>query len=121
MSLLAQLPVLPVIMPIIAAPITLLLPKGRAPHLWACLFSWLTFAACIALFREVSSAGPISYHLGDWAPPIGIEYRIDLANALVLLLVSGIAALVFPFAFRSVQLEIDERQTIFAFNQTAQK
>jgi multicomponent Na+:H+ antiporter subunit D len=111
MSLLAQLPVLPVIVPIIAAPITLLLPKGRAPHLWACLFSWLTFAACIALFREVSSAGPISYHLGDWAPPIGIEYRIDLANALVLLLVSGIAALVFPFAFRSVQLEIDERQT----------
>ena len=111
MSLLAQLPVLPVIVPIVAAPITLLLPKGRAPHLWACLFSWLTFAACIALLREVSIGGPISYHLGDWAPPIGIEYRIDLANALVLLLVSGIAALVFPFSYRSVQLEIDEIQT----------
>lgn len=111
MNLVAQLPVLPIIMPIMAAPISLLLPKGRAPHLWACLFSWLTFAACIALFREVEAAGPISYHLGDWAPPIGIEYRIDLANALVLMLVSGIAAAVLPFAYRSVQLEIDERQT----------
>lgn len=111
MSLLSQLPVLPVIVPLVAAPITLLLPKGRAPHLWACLFSWLAFAACIALLHEVSTTGTISYHIGDWAPPIGIEYRIDLANALVLLLVSGIAALVFPFAYRSVQLEIDERQT----------
>jgi len=111
MNLVSQLPVLPIIMPIIAAPITLLLPKGRAPHLWACLFSWLTFAACIALFMEVSSTGTISYHLGDWAPPIGIEYRVDLANALVLLLVSGIASVVFPFAYESVKLEIDERQT----------
>lgn len=111
MSLLTQLPVLPIIMPIIAAPITLLLPKGRAPHLWACLFSWLTFAACVALLHEVSANGVISYHLGDWAPPVGIEYRIDLANALVLVLVSAIAALVMPFAFRSVQLEVDERQT----------
>ena len=102
MSIVAQLPVLPIVMPIMAAPITLLLPRGRAPHLWACLFTWLTFAACIALFREVAATGPISYALGDWAPPIGIEYRIDLANALVLLLVSGIASVVFPFAYRSV-------------------
>ena len=107
----AQLPVLPIIVPIIAASITLLLPKGRAPHLWACVFSALAFLFCILLLSEVSASGPISYHLGDWAPPIGIEYRIDLANALVLLLVSGIAAVVMPFAYRSVQLEIDERQT----------
>ncbi len=111
MSLISQLPVLPIIVPIIAAPITLLLPKGRAPHLWATLFSWITFATCVWLFSEVSANGTISYFLGDWAPPIGIEYRIDLANALVLLLVSGIAALTFPFAYRSVQLEVDERQT----------
>ena len=111
MSLIAQLPVLPIVIPIIAAPITLLLPKGRAPHLWASVFSWITFATCIWLFTEVSANGTISYFLGDWAPPIGIEYRIDLANALVLLLVSGIAALTFPFAYRSVQLEIDERQS----------
>ena len=35
------------------------------------------------------ATGPISYHLGGWAPPWGIEYRVDLLNAFVLVLVSG--------------------------------
>lgn len=115
MSLIAQLPVLPVIIPLFLAPITLLLPKGRAPHLWATMVSWLTFAVCAWLLSEVSDAGVISYALGDWAPPLGIEYRVDLANALVLVLVSGLAAVVFPFAYRSVQLEIDETQSPFFY------
>ena len=115
MSLAAQLPVLPVVTPLLLAPIALLLPQGRAPHAWATLVSWLTFAACAYLLAAVNDAGVISYRLGDWAPPLGIEYRVDLANALVLFLVSGIAAIVFPFAYRSVQLEIDERQSSFFY------
>ncbi len=111
MSLIAQLPVLPIIIPLVAAPLTLLLPKGRAPWGWAVIVSWLTFAASAWLLSVVSSGGMISYHLGDWAPPLGIEYRVDLANALVLTLVSAIAAVVMPFAYRSVQLEIDEAQS----------
>ncbi len=111
MNLAAQLAVLPVITPLITAPITLLLPKGRAPWLWATMVSWLTFTACLFLLKTVAETGVISYHLGNWAPPLGIEYRVDLANALVLFLVSGIAAAVMPFAYRSVQLEIDERQS----------
>ena len=115
MNLAEQLPVLPVITPLILAPIALLLPKGRAPWAWATFVSWLTFAACAFLLSAVSDAGVISYELGDWAPPLGIEYRVDLANALVLFLVSGIAAVVFPFAYRSIQLEIDERQSSFFY------
>ncbi|WP_411816227.1 monovalent cation/H+ antiporter subunit D family protein [Hyphococcus sp. DH-69] len=111
MSLISQLPVLPVIVPLTMAPITLLLPKGRPAWAWATLVSWLTFAASAWLLSEVADGGMISYFLGDWAPPLGIEYRVDLANALVLLLVSGIAAITFPFAYRSVQLEVDEKQT----------
>ena len=111
----SQLPVLPIITPLIAAPITLLLPKGRAPWVWAVIVSWLTFAACVLELISVVQNGPTSYFLGDWAPPLGIEYRIDIANALVLFIVSGIAALVFPFAYRSVQLEIDERQSPFFY------
>lgn len=114
MSLLAQLPVLPIIIPLAAAPLTILMPAekfgGRLPHWWATLVSWCVFAACAALLHSVATIGPISYHLGDWGPPVGIEYRIDLANALVLTLVSGIAALVFPFSFESVRAEINARQ-----------
>ncbi len=52
--------------------------------------------------------GPISYAMGGWAPPWGIEYRVDLLNAFVLVLVSSVAAVLIPFARRSVTLELDE-------------
>ena len=107
----SQLPVLPVVVPLVAAPIAILLPKGRAPWAFATLAAWATFAICLAVLKNVSDHGVISYWLGDWAPPLGIEYRIDLANAIVLTLVSGIAALVFPFSYESVRKEVDHRQT----------
>jgi multicomponent Na+:H+ antiporter subunit D len=58
--------------------------------------------------------GPISYALGGWAPPVGIEYRIDQANAFMLVLVSIMAALVTTYAPRSIADEIaPERQGWF--------
>ncbi len=110
MNLTAQLPVIPIMLPLLAAPWTLLLPKGRIPYFYATVVAWLTFAACAALLHEVAVNGTISYAIGDWMPPIGIEYRIDLANALVLLLVSGLAAAVTPFSYASITTEIDEKQ-----------
>lgn len=116
MSFENQLPVLPVIIPMLGAPIALFLPRGRAPWAWSVIVSWLTFAVCVLDLTAVLQRGePIPYWLGDWAPPLGIEYRIDIANALVLALVSGIASLVFPFAYRSVQLEIDARQSPYFY------
>lgn len=110
MSLASQLPVLPVVAPLVAAPLTILLPKGRAPWAFASLVAIATFAVCAALLAAVAASGPISYRLGDWAPPLGIEYRVDIANAIVLALVSGIAAVVFPFSYESVRKEVDDRQ-----------
>ena len=110
MTLAAQLPVIPIILPLIAAPLIMLAPNGRIPPIASSLVSWTVFAACLLLLRAVATTGDISYHLGDWPPPIGIEYRIDLANALVLTLVSGIAALIFPFSYESIRSEIDRRQ-----------
>jgi multicomponent Na+:H+ antiporter subunit D len=110
MNVLEQLPILPIIIPLVAAPLILLIPSGRAAHWLASGVAWSAFAACALLLRSVAADGPISYHLGDWAPPIGIEYHIDLANALVLVLVSGVAALVFPFSHASIRADIDARQ-----------
>ena len=61
----------------------------------------------VALLLQVLASGPISYHLGGWAPPWGIEYRVDLLNAFILVLVSGVAAVMMPFARRSVAAEVD--------------
>ncbi|MEM8935357.1 MAG: monovalent cation/H+ antiporter subunit D family protein [Pseudomonadota bacterium] len=115
MNLMEQVPVLPVVIPMLAAPFVMIAPNGRAPWAMATVVAWATFIACIFLLQMVSQQGVISYALGDWAPPIGIEYRIDLANALVLLLVSGMAAVVFPFAYKSMQSEIDPKQSSFFY------
>ncbi len=71
-------------------------------------------ADAFALLHQVMADGPISYAIGGWAPPIGIEYRIDQANAFMLVLVSIMAALVMTYAPRSIADEIaPERQGWF--------
>jgi multicomponent Na+:H+ antiporter subunit D len=66
------------------------------------------------LLWHVAQHGTISYAIGDWRPPIGIEYRVDAANALMLVLIAGVAALILPFAHASVGREIaEDRQHLF--------
>ncbi|MEZ5716268.1 MAG: monovalent cation/H+ antiporter subunit D family protein [Paracoccaceae bacterium] len=69
------------------------------------------FVTSILLLLRVIGGEVISYHIGGWAPPLGIEYRVDAANAFVLFLVSGIATVVLPYARHSVAAEIDTRHT----------
>ncbi len=100
-----------VVIPLIAAPIVAILPRGRWP--WFISLIVTSLCALLASFQlwAVMSGGVISYELGGWAPPWGIEYRIDAVNAFVALIVAGIAALTLPYALLSVEKEIPERQT----------
>ena len=110
----ANLPALQVMLPLAAAPFCLMLGRGSRAWALATLIAFVTFAISISLFAQTYEGAVISYHMGNWAPPIGIEYRIDIANAFVLLIVSGVAAIVLPYARRSIDAEIPaERQPIF--------
>jgi multicomponent Na+:H+ antiporter subunit D len=105
-----QLPALEVVVPLVAAPVTLLLRRPAAAWLVtvaACAFS---FAAALLLAMEVAAQGPISYAMGSWAPPWGIEYRVDALSAFVLVLVSGVATVVALFAWRSAAAELPREQ-----------
>ncbi len=106
MTLFEHLPVLVVIIPLLAAPLCVLLDRPVLAWLAALLASWATFAATIGLVAQTASGETISYYLGGWAPPWGIEYRIDTLAAYVLLIVSGIAAVVMLAARTSVAKEI---------------
>jgi len=102
-----QLPALQVVLPMLAA--ALVMVMGRWPNLaWATttVTAWLTLAVSIFLLIRVQSEGVISYHMGGWIPPVGIEYLVDSANIFVLLIISFVSALVMPFAKRSVESEI---------------
>ncbi len=108
MSLLDHLPVLVVLLPLMSAPLCVLVDRPFAGWLIALVASLLSFASAIGLLLQVGGGDAISYQLGGWAPPWGIEYRIDLLSAFVLLIVTGIASLVMLFARHSVAAEIPE-------------
>jgi multicomponent Na+:H+ antiporter subunit D len=102
----AHLPALQVVIPLMAGPLALLVWRPRLSWLVAMAASIAAFLVSISLLGQVMADGAISYAMGGWAAPWGIEYRIDELNALVLLLVSSIAVVTTPFAFRSVEKEI---------------
>ena len=101
-----------VLMPLILSGVSALLPGKSAP--WLLAFITATASAVLAW---VVWAGlgpePMRYAFGNWPPPMGIEYRVDHANALVAFIVSGIAALALLWGKKSADQEIPERQGIF--------
>lgn len=106
----AHLPVLQIVIPLMAAPVCLLLRHAFLAWLFSTLVTFVTFAISIALLIQVLNEGPQSYALGSWAPPWGIEYYVDRLNAFILVIVAGIGSAVMPFAFQSVQKEIPEER-----------
>lgn len=110
MTLWDHLPVLVVIVPLMAGPLCVLVERPRAAWAVTLLAAWLSFAAAIALTAQVTGTGALSYQLGGWAAPWGIEYRIDSLGAYVLLIVSAMAALVLVAAKESVLREIAEQR-----------
>jgi multicomponent Na+:H+ antiporter subunit D len=101
-----HLPILQVVIPLLSAPLSVLLHKRWLVWGLTVVASTCAFVISILLLQQVLASGVISYMLGDWAAPWGIEYRIDVVNAFVLLIISGIGAIVPLYAARSVEREI---------------
>ncbi len=111
----SQLPILQVLVPLVGAVLVALMRGGRSAWAVALVITWTMPVISILLMRKVLTTGPISYHLGGWAPPIGIEYRVDLLAAFVLVLVSVVGAALMPFARRSVASEIDGDKQVWFY------
>ena len=104
-----HLPILQVIIPLMAAPACLVIDRPRLVWAFALAIGIATLAISVLLLQQVTSDGVISYALGGWDAPWGIEYRIDLLNAYVLLIVSAINVLALIPAYRSVKQEVGEQ------------
>jgi multicomponent Na+:H+ antiporter subunit D len=102
----AHLPALQVVVPLVAAPLCVLLRAGGIAWAFTVVVSWSTLYFAASILFQVMNGGTIVYALGGWAAPFGIEYRIDAVNGLVLLIVAGIGAVVSLFAQQSVAREI---------------
>jgi multicomponent Na+:H+ antiporter subunit D len=110
-SIESQLPILQVLVPLVGAVITAFFRRGVLSWAVALVVSWLSFAIAAWLLIKVAHSGEtISYVMGPWSVPQGIEYRVDVLSAFVLVVVTSVGAVVMPYARKSVAQEVDSHR-----------
>lgn len=114
MDLLAHLPALQVVVPMLSAPLIILLkPRGLA---WAgaTAAALMSFAIAIALAMAVLDGQTLEYAMGGWPAPFGIALAVDSFSAIMLLIVTGAGAATLLAARPSIDKQIElERQPLF--------
>ena len=111
----AQLPAL--------IPVPLLVVSVLAPvvGMWRQSFAFWLAVAAIAFstatsgwaLSHVIAHGPMTYELGGWEPPIGIEYVVDHVAAFVSLIVMGVALAVVVATRPMAEQEMQGRQGLY--------
>jgi multicomponent Na+:H+ antiporter subunit D len=114
MDLTAHLPALQVVVPMLSAPLIVLLqPRGLA---WAgaTAAALLSFAIALALTLAVLDGQTIEYAMGGWAAPYGIALSVDAFSALMLLVVTGASTAALLAGKPSIDQQIEaDRQPLF--------
>ncbi|MEO1568439.1 MAG: monovalent cation/H+ antiporter subunit D family protein, partial [Pseudomonadota bacterium] len=107
-----------VVVPMLAAPFLVFVPSGRIAWLVAILATLASFVFALILLGDVQSTpgGVVSYALGGWEPPFGIEFRVDALNILILLIVTGIGFLAAVFSRPTVMAEIRHEKHPFFYS-----
>jgi multicomponent Na+:H+ antiporter subunit D len=90
----SHLPALQVIVPLLGVPLIALMRARGLAWAAATATSLLAFAIAIQLTVSVLTGATISYDVGGWPAPYGIELRVDHFSALLLLVVTGSSTLV---------------------------
>ncbi|MBN2808578.1 MAG: monovalent cation/H+ antiporter subunit D family protein [Deltaproteobacteria bacterium] len=108
-----QFPALIIVIPLLAALLTA--PIGainrRLCYPWLVFIIGVTLVLALGLMIQIINSGPISYAMGGWKPPWGIEYKIDQLNALMMVLISGAGFLGALYSGPSFTKELPGRQT----------
>lgn len=107
-----------VVVPMLAAPFLVFVPSGRIAWFVAILATLASFVFALILLGDVQSTpgGVVSYALGGWEPPFGIEFRVDALNILILLIVTGIGFLAAVFSRPTVMAEIRHEKHPFFYS-----
>ncbi|MFW6033620.1 MAG: monovalent cation/H+ antiporter subunit D family protein [bacterium] len=108
--MIAQLPALQVVVPLICAGVCIMPRSAVAGWLVYAFAALATLASAVLLTAQVYSDGAVHYAMGGWPGPVGIDLVIDRANVPVLLLLGTIAVIVAGYARRSIEAEINHRR-----------
>ncbi|MBW2467498.1 MAG: monovalent cation/H+ antiporter subunit D family protein [Deltaproteobacteria bacterium] len=115
MNFIEQSPALLVVIPLLSA--LLVNMAGWVNRRYCYTFALLgvlgSFIASCMTLMKVMDTGVISYRLGGWPPPFGIEYVVDHLNGLVLVTVSFISLLAIVFSKESLKKELPDKASQF--------
>jgi len=106
--------ILLVVVPLLAAPVCVLLRNATAAWAVALVVSWSIFGIAVKLLIQVLEQGEVFYRIGGWDAPWGIEYKLDPLGAFVVVIIATIGAVVIPYAKKSVENEI-QKERIYLF------
>ena len=109
-----NLPALQVVVPLLCAPLSIIFRSWKFSYTVALAATWSAFAIAIMLLLNSIDYEPISYYMGGWEPPVGIEYKTDILNSFILVLVTLVGSVALPYSYRIVENEIAEnKRSIF--------
>ncbi|MBF0247718.1 MAG: monovalent cation/H+ antiporter subunit D family protein [Alphaproteobacteria bacterium] len=98
--------ILLVVVPLLAAPLCVLLRGPAGAWSVATAVSWGVLGIAVKLLGDVLERGTLRYRIGGWDAPWGIEYLLDPVGAFVVVIVAAIGAVVLPYAKSSVEKEV---------------
>lgn len=114
MNLEPHLPALQVVVPLLTAPLVVLLRDARLAWWAALAASAMSFAVAVAITGQVLDGSVVRYDMGGWAAPLGIELRVDALSTILLLVVSGASTLALLGGRASLLEQVGEaRQPLF--------
>jgi len=111
-----HLPMLQVVVPLLMAPFVVLLrPRGLA---WAAatMASLMAFAIAIVLALSVVGDATLTYRVGGWMAPYGIELRVDAFGALLLLVITGASSMALLGGQRSLERALPPTREPYYFS-----
>jgi multicomponent Na+:H+ antiporter subunit D len=111
----SPLPILLVVIPLLVAFVIPIIGMWKRSLCFpvALITLGISTGMSVSVTSQVMTNGPIQYYLGGWAPPWGIEYRIDHLSALLALLVNSVGFLVGIYSKRSIDQEAPGREAYF--------
>ncbi|UCE98410.1 MAG: monovalent cation/H+ antiporter subunit D family protein [Dehalococcoidia bacterium] len=71
----------------------------------------ISLTLSILLLPNVLASGYLSYHMGSWEPPFGIEVRIDFLGLFMMILILIVTLVVAVYSRRQISSEIEDGKT----------
>jgi len=102
-----NLPILVVLCPLMMSLFVVLIPNTFISWIVTLFTTLITFIFSLLLYQEVYQYSSISYALGNWIPPLGIEYVIDKVSIIPIIIITLISFLTTFFASKIMPAEIN--------------